>query len=226
MVGVLRAAGLLSQQANAHLVISPLENPDGYALHQALIQSNPHHMHHAARYTALGDDLEYRTAEPLYEKAIRKQAQALSQAQLHVNLHGYPSHEWTRPFSGYVPQGFEMWTIPKGFFLVVRHLDTPQWQEYAERFVDALTLELQHCSEVIAMNRKQIALYEQHAGETGFRMINGYPCFVSSVEQADFPLQLITEYPDESIYGDDFIAGHTVQMETVLAAYRVHQSLS
>ncbi|HDM8048640.1 TPA: peptidase M14 [Vibrio fluvialis] len=226
VVGVLRAARLLSQQANAHLVISPLENPDGYALHQELIQSNPHHMHHAARYTALGDDLEYRTAEPLYEKAIRRQAQALSQAQLHVNLHGYPSHEWTRPFSGYVPQGFEMWTIPKGFFLVVRHLDTPQWQEYAERFVDALTLELQHCSEVIAMNRKQIALYEQHAGETGFRMINGYPCFVSSVEQAYFPLQLITEYPDESIYGDDFIAGHTVQMETVLAAYRVHQSLS
>ena len=76
------------------------------------------------------------------------------------------------------------------------------------------------------MNQKQIALYEKHAGDTGFRMINGFPCFVSGVENPDFPLQLITEFPDESIYGDDFVLGHETQMATVLAAYRVFQSLS
>lgn len=225
VVGALRAAQVLCQQDGVNLVVSPLENPDGYALHQEFIQSNPHHMHHAARYTALGDDLEYRSVEPIYEKGIRHQARQVSGAQLHINLHGYPSHEWTRPFSGYVPQGFEMWTIPKGFFLIIRHADTEQWQAYAEQFIEQVTLELQHCHAVMAMNRKQIALYEQHAGETGFRMINGYPCLISAVENPDFPLQLITEYPDETIYGEDFIAGHSIQMETVLAAYRVHQSL-
>ena len=57
-------------------------------------------MHHAARYTALGDDLEYRVKGALYEKEIRHKAREISQAQLHINLHGYPSHERTRPLSG------------------------------------------------------------------------------------------------------------------------------
>ncbi|UTV30817.1 M14 family zinc carboxypeptidase [Photobacterium atrarenae] len=226
VVGALRAATVLAQQADAHFVISPLENPDGYALHQALIQDNPHHMHHAARYTALGDDLEYRTGEALYEKAIRRRAVEHSGAGLHLNLHGYPSHEWTRPLSGYVPAGFEMWTIPKGFFLIVRHRDTPEWTDYAERFIHELTLALGHLSEVLALNRFQTSLYQQHAGETGFRIINDFPCLISAVGEYDVPLQIITEYPDETIYGADFIAGHDVQSATVLAAYQIHQRLS
>ena len=59
-VGALRAAQLLLQDPENHLALIPLENPDGYALHQRLCRDNPRHMHHAARYTALGDDLEYR----------------------------------------------------------------------------------------------------------------------------------------------------------------------
>ncbi|CAM3532822.1 hypothetical protein VA7868_03833 [Vibrio aerogenes CECT 7868] len=225
VVGALRAAHVLAAKPDAHFVISPLENPDGYALHQRLIQDNPHHMHHAARYTALGDDLEYRTKAPWYEKAIRRQALAVSQAQLHINLHGYPSHEWIRPLSGYVPQGFDMWTIPKGFFLIIRHQDSPQWAAYAERFIQALTLKLNDYPAVMAINQRQITLYEQHAGEHGFRMVNQYPCLISAVSDPDVPLQLITEYPDETIYDSEFIAAHEIQMATVLAAYEVHQSL-
>ena len=125
IVGAIRAARKLAARKGAHFTISPLENPDGYALHQRLRVDNPRHMHHAARYTALGDDLEYRTPENsgshINEKAIRFKAQEMSGASLHVNLHGYPSHEWTRPLSGYVPRNFAMWTLPKGFFLIIRH---------------------------------------------------------------------------------------------------------
>jgi hypothetical protein len=39
------------------------------------------------------------------------------------------------------------------------------------------------------------------------------------------PLTLITEYPDETIYGDAFVKGHTAQMETVLSAYEALQLL-
>ena len=101
IVGAIRGARKLADRKGAHFTISPLENPDGYALHQRLRVDNPRHMHHAARYTALGDDLEYRTPENsaahLNEKEIRFKAQEMSGASLHVNLHGYPSHEWTRP---------------------------------------------------------------------------------------------------------------------------------
>ena len=223
VVGGLKAAQILAQQGQSHFSICPLENPDGYELHQRLIKDNPKHMHHAARYTALGDDLEYRTQAPWYEKEIRQQAKQLSQARLHINLHGYPCHEWTRPLSGYVPHGFDMWTIPKGFFLILRHSPEPAWQAYTEKFLHFVTAQLAQIPGLIAFNQQQIALYKQHAGETDFRFINEIPCLISQAENPDTQVQLVTEFPDETLYGDDFIFAHQVQTATVLAAYEAHQ---
>lgn len=227
IVGALRAAHRLSARKDAHFTVSPLENPDGYALHHWLRSGNPFHMHHAARYTALGDDLEYRTAEThgrdLHEKLVRIEATKRSRAQLHVNLHGYPSHEWTRPLTGYLPRGFAMWTLPKGFFLIVRH--HASWSAQAEDLLDRVTWRLAKLPGLIAFNNAQIALFETHAGETGFRIINGFPCLGGVDESHDVPVTLITEYPDETIYGDAFVAGHTAQMKTVLAAYDAWQAI-
>ncbi|MBQ9350783.1 MAG: peptidase M14, partial [Phyllobacterium sp.] len=95
----------------------------------------------------------------------------------------------------------------------------------AERFIDAVTRRLAAVPGLVAFNDTQISLYETHAGETGFRIINGFPCMISVDDRHDVPLTLITEYPDETIYGDAFIAGHTAQMETVLAAYAAFQMI-
>lgn len=226
IVGVLRAAKSLVARPGAHFTLSPLENPDGSALYQRLCKDNPRHMHHAARYTALGDDLEYRTQQAgahLYEKAIRFQAEDITKAKLHINLHGYPSHEWTRPLSGYVPRNFAMWTLPKGFFLVIRYHEG--WTDQAEILLDKVTRRLSALPGLLKYNARQVALYEIHAGETGFRMINGFPCLCTVDDRHTVPVTLITEYPDETIYDDDFIAGHTAQTETVLAAYDAWQEL-
>ncbi|MEZ2132193.1 MULTISPECIES: M14 family metallopeptidase [unclassified Sinorhizobium] len=224
IVGALRAAQELAGRPDAHFTVSPLENPDGYQVHWRLRADNPFHMHHAARYTALGDDLEYRSGERLFEKAIRVEAERLSGARLHVNLHGYPSHEWTRPLSGYVPRNFAMWTLPKGFFLVMRH--HPEWSGFAEALVDRVSARLAALPGLVGYNDAQVRLFETHAGETGFRIINGIPCLISTDDRHTVPLTLITECPDETIYGDGFIDGHTAQMETVLAAYDAFQELS
>ncbi|NLS17444.1 peptidase M14 [Rhizobium sp. P40RR-XXII] len=225
--GALRAAQQLAGIEGAHFTISPLENPDGYALHQRLRKDSPRHMYHAARYTALGDDLEYRTEENagpyLYEKKIRFKAERLSGAQLHVNLHGYPAHEWTRPLSGYVPRNFAMWTLPKGFFLIARY--HAGWAAQAERLLDKVTKHLGSIPGLLDYNNSQIALYETHAGETSFRIINGFPCLANIDDRHTVPMTLITEYPDETIYGEAFIAGHTAQMETVLSAYSAWQEI-
>ena len=223
IVGALRAAKRLAVRENAHFTISPQENPDGYEIHKRLCALQPHHMHHAARYTALGDDLEYRSGEGLYEKAIRVEAEKRTEAKLHVNLHGYPSHEWTRPLSGYVPRSFAMWTLPKGFFLIIRH--HASWERQAEELIDRVTKHLAAIDGLVAYNNAQIKLFEQHAGETGFRIINGFPCLVGVDDRHSVPLTLITEYPDETIYGDAFVRGHTAQMETVLASYDALQAL-
>lgn len=225
--GALRAAQRLSKIAGAHFTISPLENPDGYALHQRLRKDSPRHMYHAARYTALGDDLEYRTEDNagpyLYEKQIRFEAERRSGAQLHVNLHGYPAHEWTRPLSGYVSRNFAMWTLPKGFFLIARY--HAGWAAQAEQLLDKVTKHLGAIPGLLDYNDRQIALYEVHAGETGFRIINGFPCLADIDDRHTVPMTLITEYPDETIYGEAFVAGHTAQMETVLSAYRAWQEI-
>ena len=119
-VGALRAAHMLSIRKNIHFVISPSENPDGNALFLRLILENPHRMHHAARYTAFGNDLQNTPDSSPMEREIQIEGRKYSGAKLHVNLHSYPSHEWIRLLSGYIPHNFAMWTLPKGFFRVFR----------------------------------------------------------------------------------------------------------
>ena len=223
-IGALRAAQILNQRPEAHFAVSPLENPDGYALHHRLRSENAHHMHHAARYTALGDDVESRGKAPVFESVIRQKQLALLDARLHLNLHGYPSHEWTRPLTGYLPRGFELWTIPKGFFLIMRH--HADWAETGEKLVIATTERLAEVPGLVDYNMAQIKTYEAHAGAAQtFKLVNGIPIWVGVFEH-ELPLTLITEFPDETIYGDEFILGHTAQMATVLAAYDIWQQLN
>jgi len=226
VVGALRAAKILAQRETSHFVISPLENPDGYAIHQQLMKENLTHMHHAARYTALGSDLAYHELEMPYEKAIRYSAQEYSRAKLHINLHGYPSHEWVRPFSGYIPQGFDMWTIPKGFFLILRYTSDPGYAIYAETFIHQLTAKLAEFPGLKEFNQRQLDVFQRHAGMSEIRLINGIPCLLSKVETNEMPLQIITEFPDEMIFGKYFMFGHELQKELVLVAYDIYQMLA
>ncbi|MCT7377819.1 peptidase M14 [Chelativorans salis] len=223
VVGALRAADALAARPGTHFAVIPLENPDGYALHQRLSAHQPRHMLHAARYTAFGDDIEYRVSEPLHELAARREALRLTDAKLYINLHGYPSHEWTRPLSGYIPRNFETWTIPKGFFLIMRHHEG--WREPALKLVDAVTARLAALPGLMDYNRQQLFLFETHAGETGYTMVNGFPCLIGEEDRHAVPMTLITEFPDETIYGEAFVFAHTAQMEAVLAAYEAYNTL-
>lgn len=223
IVGALRAGRDLALQADAHFVLSPLENPDGYRLQQRLVAEQPTHMHHAARYTAFGSDLQAQTANGEFELAIRERAKALSEANLHINLHGYPAHEWTRPLTGYVPRNFELWSIPKGFFLVIRYHQ--EWEMQAQALLEGVTAHLSTVPGLIAYNQRQIEVYEVHAGSLDFSTRHHIPYLLTRDDQQLTPLQLITEYPDETIYDDDFVMAHQVQYETVMSAYRCYQSM-
>jgi hypothetical protein len=225
VVGALRAAKALHANIDAHFALIALENPDGYALHRELRVQHAHHMHHAARYSALGDDIEYR--EPgsrLYEREARQHALAVSGAQLHVNLHGYPAHEWTRPLSGYVPRGFELWTVPKGFFLILRH--HPGWQTEAQGLLESVAEALAKVPGLVDYNARQMELYERHAGVLPFDVLHGMAYTVSEVARPGAPVTLITEFPDETVDGDAFRFAHTVQMEAALAATQAWQTLA
>jgi len=223
VVGALRAAQVLQARSDSHFALIALENPDGYALHRELCAQHPQQMHHAARYSALGDDIEYRETAPWFEREARDTALSLSQAQLHINLHGYPAHEWTRPLSGYIPKGFELWTIPKGFFLILRY--QPGWQAHAHALLDRVGAALTEVPGMLAFNRRQMDLYERHAGELSFRTIHGTAYTETETTKPGAAVTLITEFPDETIEGDAFRFAHSVQTATVLAAVEAWRHL-
>lgn len=224
VVGALRGAQWLAEQPLAHFAVVPLENPDGYALFAQYRAIHPQHMHHAARYTGLGDDLEYREQAPWYETEARQQAVALTQAQLHLSLHGYPAHEWTRPLTGYVPRGFALWSLPKGFFLIVRY--QAAYKDLALRWIDALTESVSRLPGVAQFNRAQLQRYESYLGSGDFELKHGIACMLSQNDQQNIGVKLVTEFPDETIAGEEFVFAQQVQTDTVRLAcmhwWRLH----
>ena len=216
VVGALRGARWLATQPQAHFAVVPLENPDGYALFAQYRSIHPQHMHHAARYTGLGDDLEYRERAPWYETEGRRRAIALTGAQLHLSLHGYPAHEWTRPLTGYAPRGFASWTIPKGFFLIVRY--QAQFKALALQWLEALTEDLSRVPGLADFNRRQMTRYQSYAGSGNFDIKHGIACMLSQNDRQNVGVKLVTEFPDETIYGKAFEFAHQVQTETVRLA--------
>lgn len=215
-IGALRAAPALKRM-RAHFALLPQENADGYALHHRLRAENPRHMHHAARFTALGDDLEFRADEAPLERAARLEAFQRTGARLHINLHGYPAHEWTRPLTGYLPGGgYSPYALPRGFFLILRHHAGLEAQ--AHQFMQALTARLIADPALAKLNEEQIAAYTAHLGPIPSPVYNGIICEIGENTRQIPPYQLITEYPDETIYGNAFRLAHTTQFNTVLHA--------
>ena len=216
VLGALQAGSWLASQPASHFALVPLENPDGYQLYQEYRAVHPQHMHHAARYTGLGDDLEYREHAPWYETAARMHALDCTGARLHLSLHGYPAHEWTRPFTGYLPRGFELWSIPKGFFLIVRYQQA--CQQLARDWLALITPEIARIPGLAAFNAEQLEVYARHAGSVPFEVHHGIACLVIQNDHQTAGIKLVTEFPDETVYGEAFQFAQRVQTETVRIA--------
>lgn len=215
---LLRAIPELRQCSDRALAVLPMHNPEGAELYHQLRQHNPRHMLHAARYTAMGNDIQSQPDGLHHEKWFRDQMIQRTGAKLHLNLHGYPSHEWTRPMTGYSPRGFELWSIPKGFFLIIRH--QPGYEQQAREFIIAITQKLAQLPELAEYNRRQLRCYQTHAGELPFEVINGVACDISCRENWHAAIELVTEYPDESSLGEDYQLAHQTQLELIRAVYQ------
>ncbi len=139
---ILRFAELLAQDpeyrsyaTKVNFVLHPLENPDGAALAYELQKLTPFHSLHAGRYSSLGMDIGSQTgaARPLLPEAkVRGELNRKWLPDIYLNLHGYPSHEWVQPFSGYAPYLFRDYWIPRGWFAYFRALSLPLYPDLAE----------------------------------------------------------------------------------------------
>jgi hypothetical protein len=222
MVGALRAARDLAAEGRVSFTVNPLENPDGYAVFRELCATHPRHMHHAARYTASGADLSCGGGR--HESAIRNRAYEHLPARVHLNLHGYPSHEWVRPLSGYIPEGFGQWTIPKGFFLILRF--DPNEQALADLVLNAGLEALASFEPLVDQNRRMLDMYDRYVSNRAFQIHAGCIPFTAHPEaDPSYPVTIITEAPDETISGEDFRIAHEGQYRVVRAIAAVLETL-
>ncbi|WP_019588521.1 M14 family zinc carboxypeptidase [Deinococcus apachensis] len=209
--------------SDLNFAVLPLENPDGASLHRALTQIAPEHMHHAARYTSLGDDLGQRQGLPRWETRARAWARDKVNASLHLSLHGYPAHEWVRPYSGYAPYGFESWALPAGFVTILWYW--PGQADNARAMADAIARRLLQEVDVTAYTTRAFRTSAAHLLQPHYQLIHGLPFILAEQRGGLCPITVITEAPDETIYGERFqmfVRAHVAVCEAAVA-FQVRQ---
>ncbi|MDA8345025.1 MAG: hypothetical protein M0Z66_06030 [Thermaerobacter sp.] len=103
----------------AAVLVIPMENPDGAALHRQLARANPYWKLHAARFNALSHEFGLSgKGAPFGESLVRPRLLEEFPIDVLVDDHGVPGHEWAQPFSGRSsPPLFPVaYTYPSGLF--------------------------------------------------------------------------------------------------------------
>jgi hypothetical protein len=103
----------------ANVVINPMENVDGMVILEEMLKLTPTDKLHGGRYNSAGREYyeEYFNPEtPFGEAKVKPAIWERWLPDICVDDHGFPSHEWEQPFSGYAPFRFREWWIPRAFF--------------------------------------------------------------------------------------------------------------
>ena len=111
--------GLREAGDGALVLVVPMENPDGAALHRELFAEHPRWKLHAARFNALGHEFGRDPQDsPFGEALVRPRLVRDFSVDVLVDDHGVPGHEWAQPFSGRSsPPLFPVaYTYPSGVF--------------------------------------------------------------------------------------------------------------
>ncbi|MBW6454599.1 MAG: hypothetical protein K0A98_01825, partial [Trueperaceae bacterium] len=190
----------------ANLVLHPLENPDGARLHAACCVLAPNHMHHAARYTAFGADLQANPrvrGEVIAESLMRHDAARRWRPIAHLNDHGYPAHVWIRSLSGFVPRGFGDWAMPTGHLtiLTTHASDERAADELRERLAAAAGIALRTDAGAHALTQAQVARSARYQDAPAARatLRSGLPFWLGHRPQAtgdDAPQPIVRDGPD------------------------------
>jgi hypothetical protein len=111
----------------ANVVLNPMENADGMVLLEAMLRYTPTDKLHAARYNGAGREYykEYFNLKtPLGEARVKPSIWERWLPDICADNHGFPSHEWDQPFSGYAPYQFRDFWIPRALtYLYLPHLE-------------------------------------------------------------------------------------------------------
>lgn len=214
-----------------NLVIVPLENVDGAALHARMAKENPRWKLHAARYNACGLEFaKYRFQEgvPFGESRVYPKVWKRWAPDIVLDDHGIPSHEWIQPFSGYnSPPRFPVsyWIPSARMYTIWRELSEAN-KEQREAYASLrafVTKRLDEDQDVAADNRQWLETYRRwgHAFDSvhfPIELSNGSIAYTrhSPKNKGSHDLierfsdwvtaDLMTEVNDETVYGKELSA--------------------
>lgn len=153
-----------------NLVIVPMENVDGTAIHYELQKDNPYWKFHVARFNAIGKEFFH---EHFVEDTIHTEAKGFKKLwyqylpDLVVDNHGVPSHEWEQQFSGYTSPSFKGFWLPRsllyGYFWCVT--DEVYKGNYAvnKKMEDVIADAIAEHPEMRSLNKEWMEQFEKFA---------------------------------------------------------------
>jgi hypothetical protein len=158
-----------------NVVLHPIANPDGALLSYLLYKITPDNLLHTGYHGALIEDVS--TAQwdrdTIYpESQTRRRLWEAWLPDAFLNPHGYPSHEWVQPFSGYTGwvvdrmgaySGREWW-LPRGWFTSLTYLRDrryPDSEDVAYAMRDRIAAAMNRLPDLMALEQRMNARYER-----------------------------------------------------------------
>jgi hypothetical protein len=158
-----------------NVVLHPITNPDGAQLSIDLYHVTPDNLLHPGYHGSLTSDVVAGQWEhdPIYpESRTRRQLFDAWLPDAFLNPHGYPSHEWVQPFSGYTgwvisrmgARSGREWWLPRGWFTSLYYL-RDEAHPYSEQFTfdlrDRIADAISHVPGLMPLENRMNARYQR-----------------------------------------------------------------
>ncbi|HET7036956.1 MAG TPA: M14 family metallopeptidase [Thermomicrobiaceae bacterium] len=147
--------------SRVNVVVLPLANPDGAALHDRLEQEHPSWKHHPARYNATGFEFAADIGNPdsrYGEARARDTVFRRWLPDIVVDNHGVPSHEWAQLYAGFgsPPRfGVSYWQVQALIYGIIHYLEEqPAHRQAAFALRNAVAEAVAADAELLAWNRR------------------------------------------------------------------------
>lgn len=153
-----------------NLVIVPMENVDGAAIHYELQKDNPKWKLHVARFNAIGKEFYY---EHFKDETIHTEAMGFTRLwrkflpDVVVDNHGVPSHEWEQQFSGYTSPSFKGFWLPRALLYGCYWLITDEAYKsnysVSKKIEEVIADAIDRDAEITIWNKEWISRFEKYA---------------------------------------------------------------
>lgn len=153
-----------------NLVIVPVENVDGAALHYELQKEHPYWKFHVARFNAVGKEFYH---DHFLQDTIHKEAMGLTRLfekyvpDIITDNHGVPSHEWEQQFSGYTSPSYKGFWLPRsllyGYYWYVTDSEYKDNYLVNKRMEDVIADKIAEDEEMTAWNKEWSVQFEKYA---------------------------------------------------------------